>query len=72
MQYCTGKGFINCGVLENVMMVVGLIHFLPHLCSLPGSLLSSAVSAPTLPVFFPANWGGSPGLIYADTHTFSH
>lgn len=28
--------------------------------------------APTLSVSFLANWGGSPGLIYADTHSGSH
>lgn len=31
-----------------------------------------AALAPTLPVSFLANWGGSPGLIYADIHTLSH
>lgn len=41
------------------------------LFGLPGSPPVFALT-PTLPVSFLANWGGSPGLIYADIHTFSH
>lgn len=47
------------------------ISFLPPRLQLARQPPSVAL-APTLSVSFLANWGGSPGLIYADTHTFSH